>query len=182
MIAICPLKKLDAAELNGLTTPFLCSEIYRVHYEDALDRASFRLELETTPEPHWRHYNHIDDAWVGEYLAKADYAFGAYDGDMLVGTLIAETHAWNKSLWVSEFHVCESHRGKGIGRMLMDYAAEKARLAGLRTIVCETQNRNAAAIKAYRKLGFRLEGVDISYYTNEDYPDRDVAVFMKKRL
>jgi ribosomal protein S18 acetylase RimI-like enzyme len=66
--------------------------------------------------------------------------------------------------------------------MLMEHAAVEARNAGLRVIVCETQNRNANAIQAYRALGFRLEGIDISYYSNEDYPDRGIAVFMKRRV
>jgi ribosomal protein S18 acetylase RimI-like enzyme len=59
---------------------------------------------------------------------------------------------------------------------------EQAQRSGLRTIVCETQNTNAAAIMVYRKLGFAVEGVDISYYSNTDYPDGDIAVFMKRRL
>lgn len=49
-------------------------------------------------------------------------------------------------------------------------------------MVCETQSTNGAAIEAYHRLGFRVEGVDISYYSNEDYPDGECAVFMKKRL
>ncbi len=64
----------------------------------------------------------------------------------------------------------------------MECPAEKARRAGFRAIVCETQNTNATAIKIYRKLGFRLEGIDISYYSNNDYPDGEIAVFMKRRL
>ena len=41
---------------------------------------------------------------------------------------------------------------------------------------------DAAAIQIYRQLGFRVEGVDLSYYTNEDYPDGEIAIFMKRRL
>ena len=103
-------------------------------------------------------------------------------GEELVGALIAETRAWNKTLWVHEFHVAAERRGQGIGRMLMEHAAAQAKAAGLRAIVCETQNQNANAIQAYRALGFRPEGIDISYYTNADYPDRGIAVFMKRRL
>ena len=31
-------------------------------------------------------------------------------------------------------------------------------------------------------LGFRVEGVDISFYSNDDYPEGEIAVFMKRRL
>jgi ribosomal protein S18 acetylase RimI-like enzyme len=64
----------------------------------------------------------------------------------------------------------------------MDAVMEKARKAGYRIIVCETQNTNADAIQIYRHLGFRVEGMDISYYSNEDYPDGEIAVFMKRRI
>ena len=60
--------------------------------------------------------------------------------------------------------------------------SEMATAAGLRTIVCETQNTNVPAIQFYRKLGFRMEGIDISYYTNNDLPDGEIAVFMKKQI
>jgi len=64
----------------------------------------------------------------------------------------------------------------------MEAVAQKAKAAGLRAIVCETQNTNATAVNVYRRLGFAVEAVDISYYSNNDYPDGDVAVFMKWRL
>ena len=60
--------------------------------------------------------------------------------------------------------------------------AQKGRAAGLRTLVCETRNTNVPAIRFYRKLGLDLEGIDLSYYSNTDYPDGEIAVFMKKRL
>jgi len=53
---------------------------------------------------------------------------------------------------------------------------------GLRIIVWETQTTNVPAIRAARRLGFQLESIDISYYTNADYPAGEMAVFMKRRL
>ena len=64
----------------------------------------------------------------------------------------------------------------------MECVAEAASRAGFRIIVCETQNTNPTAIKVYRKLGFRVEGVDISFYSNHDYPEGEIAIFMKRRL
>jgi len=64
----------------------------------------------------------------------------------------------------------------------MERAAAKARQAGLRAILCETQTTNITSITVYRSLGFRIEGVDISHYPNADYPDGEVAILMKRRL
>ena len=66
---------------------------------------------------------------------------------------------------------------------MMSLLAESARAAGLRAIVCEAQNTNVPAIRFYRRLGFRLEGVDVSLYSNEDLqPGGSVAVIMKLRV
>jgi ribosomal protein S18 acetylase RimI-like enzyme len=182
MIEIRPLVHIDAALINSLLGPFTCSDTFRVTWSDSGSSTTFGLELVPLDEPFTNRYDHLDDAYVKEYLSGADLSFGAYEEGVLVGVLVAEKRDWNHSLWVWEFHVDAAHRGQGIGRMLMDHTAEKARAAGLRTMVCETQNQNSNAIKAYRRLGFRLEGIDISYYSNQDYPDRGIAVFMKRRL
>jgi ribosomal protein S18 acetylase RimI-like enzyme len=64
----------------------------------------------------------------------------------------------------------------------MGAAIEKAREANLRIAYCETQNTNVPAIRFYRKLGFRMEALNLSLYTNEDYPDGEIALFMKRKL
>jgi ribosomal protein S18 acetylase RimI-like enzyme len=162
--------------------PAVQTDTCRVEWEDSAEGCVFRLAFVPLAEPHAHRYEHIDAEWVETYLRPAQYAFGAYTSGELCGFLIAERRDWNQTLWVWEFHVAAEMRGQGIGRRLMEHAADWARRSGLRAIVCETQNRNASAIRAYHGLGFRLEGVDISYYTNRDYPDGDVAVFMKRRL
>lgn len=182
MIEIRSYTPIRADELNQLTGAFTCIDTYRVRYHDSETGSGFELEPMALEVPHVHHYTHIDDEWVRTYLAPADFSLGAFEGEQLVGVLIAEKRAWNDSLWVWEYHVAAERRGQGIGRMLMEQAVLQAKAAGLRVIICETQNSNSSAIKAYRKLGFRPEGIDISYYTNHDYPDGDVAVFMKLRL
>lgn len=181
-IEIRPLPQLNAADINPLLGPFVCHDTYRVRYYDEPERSGFELELVPLAEPFVNRYEHLEEDYLREYLCGANLSLGAYEGDQLVGVLIAETREWNYSLWVWEFHVAPEQRGQGIGRMLMEQAAAQAKAAGMRVMVCETQNQNSNAIKAYRKLGFRPEGIDISYYTNEDYPERGIAVFMKRRL
>jgi hypothetical protein len=31
-------------------------------------------------------------------------------------------------------------------------------------------------------MGFTLDGIDLSLYTNEDWPDGEIALFMKRKL
>jgi ribosomal protein S18 acetylase RimI-like enzyme len=184
VIEIRPLLKLDAGDIEKVITEHATLECYRVSYSDSDEHTSIELQLVPLSEAHIAKYSHFDDETMRRYngVLKEGYSFGAFKGEALAGFIVAETQQWNDSLWVWEFHVAGSQRGKGIGKRLMETVAEKARTARLRIIVCETQNTNASAIKAYHKLGFRVEGIDISYYTNHDYPERDVAVFMKRRL
>jgi ribosomal protein S18 acetylase RimI-like enzyme len=65
---------------------------------------------------------------------------------------------------------------------MMEELAERGRASGLRIAVCETQNTNVPAIRFYRIVGCNIEGIDPSYYSNDDWPEGEVAVFMKRRL
>jgi len=183
MIEISPLKKLDLADLERVASGYTSNGKYEVTYSDAENHSSISLQFVETKEPYVKKYDHDAETFrqYSEILGNC-FSFGAYDEACLVGLILAEAREWNRSLWVWEFHVTETHRNKGIGKQLMEQAVESAKRANLRTIVCETQNTNANAIHVYRKLGFRVEGIDISYYTNDDHPDGEVAVFMKRRL
>lgn len=184
MIEIRALTRLDLTDLKRIASGYSSDGKYVVVHTDSENRVSFDLRLVVLEQPYIKKYDHFDAETLEQYnkIIEKGYSFGAYDGDLMVALLIAEGRLWNHSLWVYEFHTAETHRCLGIGKRLMECAAEKAIEAGLRIIVCETQNTNITAIKVYRKLGFRMEGIDISYYCNTDYPDGEIAVFMKRRL
>jgi len=99
-----------------------------------------------------------------------------------VGLAIAETHHWNRILWIHEFHIAADVRGQGLGRQLMDAMADRARQNGLRALQVETQNTNVPAIRFYRQVGYEIEAIDLSYYTNRDVEDYEVAIFMRRKL
>ena len=65
---------------------------------------------------------------------------------------------------------------------LADELASRAQAAGLRALAVETQNTNVAAIRFYRSVGFAIEGIDLSYYSNIDVEDGEVAIFLKRKL
>ncbi len=184
MIAIRPLSSFDADRFQAIASGYRTQEIFRVAYFEDGERISFNLTLEALPEPSVFQYSY-DSEELTRYatLIPGAYCLGAYDDRLLVGTALAEPQRWNQTLWVWEFHVAEAYRGRGIGRRLMERLADLAAQAGLRSLVCETQNTNVPAIRFYRAVGYRMEGVDISYYSNEDMMSgRTVAVFMKRRL
>jgi ribosomal protein S18 acetylase RimI-like enzyme len=184
MIEVRTLSALDDGDLRRIITGYTAAERYRVEYTESEAETRFTLRLEALRRPVEKRYPETDAETMERYRAALPLGFsvGAYDGGGLVGLAIAEPQAWNNSLSVWEFHVAPTHRGQGIGRRLMEQLVNRAQTAGLRVIVCETQSTNVPAIHFYRRMGFRLEGIDLSYYTNADWPDGEVAVFMKRRL
>ncbi len=183
MIEIRSLTRLSLADLKRVASGYSSNSKYAVSYRETGSCVSFDLRLVTLDKPYVKKF-HYDDEILQQYNAilNAGYSFEAYDDNLLVGLAIAEGYRWNRSLSVREFHVAETHRNQGIGKQLIERVAEEASRAGFRIIVCETQNTNHTAINVYRKLGFRVEGVDISFYSNNDYPEGEIAIFMKRRL
>ena len=183
MIEIRFLTELTLPDLERVASGYTSDSKYIVAYTCAVDQMSFDLQLVTLDKPYVKKFEH-DNHTIQRYhgILNDAFSFGAYDANLLVGLIIGEPHEWNRSLWVREFHVVEAYRNVKIGKQLMERLVEKAYGGGFRNIVCETQNTNVPAIKVYRKLGFKIEGIDISYYSNDDYPDGEIAVFMKRRL
>ena len=184
MVEIRLLTELNRNSLNILISGYVSDSKYAVRWEDG-DRASiFSLELVKLEVPYVKRYDAPDDAAFERYQAmvRQGYSFGVYTRDELIGLAIADYQDWNDSLTIWEFHIAEAYRGKGLGAALMENVAEKARLEGVRVLVCETQNTNVPAIRFYRRQGFALEGIDLSLYSNSDWPDGEIAVFMKRRL
>jgi ribosomal protein S18 acetylase RimI-like enzyme len=184
VIEIRPLTHLDLEDLRRLIAGYVSNMKYQVSLDESDDRFALTLQIIPLETPYVKRYDHLDEPTLQHYaqLPHHGLSFGAYEAGRCVGVALTEPRAWNKSLWVWEFHVEAAHRRRGIGRQLMGMLTERGRAAGMRTVVCETQNTNVPAIRFYRKLGFRFEGIDLSYYSNHDFPDGEIAIFMKKQL
>ncbi len=183
MIEIKTLQNLDG--LSSVITGYTSEQKYRIVRTETSDQINFLMQLVRLDTPYVKQFDdYLDVETLQRYtnFLQQGLSFGAYDGDQLVGVGIAEAQAWNNSLWVWEFHIAETHRRMGLGRKLMDSLAAKGQAANLRTIFCETQTTNVPAINFYRKIGFTCDGFNLSLYTNEDWPDGEVAIFMKKAL
>lgn len=146
-------------------------------------KTTISLELTNLDQPYVKRWETDDEEIArGQRVVSHGLSLGAYDGQEMVGIALAEPHHWNRSLWIWEFHIAATHHRIGIGRRLMEELIQKTRSAGLRVLVCETQNTNVPAIYFYRAMGFEIEGIDLSYYTNEDVVEGEIAIFMKRKI
>ncbi len=184
MIAIRPLTHFDPAGFVALAGGYTATAIYRVTRAESDAETTLRLTLEALPAPREFHFPyHADELLRYAESVPGPFSLGAFDGERLVAIALGEERAWNRSLWVWEFHVAVAYQRRGIGRRLMDEMAARGRAAGLRALVLETQNTNVNAIRFYRAAGLTLDGLNVSHYTNDDLgPDGSVALFMTRRL
>jgi ribosomal protein S18 acetylase RimI-like enzyme len=181
MRSIQPLQSIDMETLQRLVYGYTSREKYQVTREESEKSIVFRLELVSLPEPYIKHYE-LDPLEEYQAIVNSGFSLAAYEDEQIVALSLASLHEWNQSLWIHEFHVLEAYQGKGIGRALMETTAEKAKAAKCRILFCETQNTNVPAIRFYRKLGFEIDAINLSLYSNEDYPDGEIALFMKRNL
>jgi ribosomal protein S18 acetylase RimI-like enzyme len=179
MIEIRTLRDFDADALKRIVAGYTSTAKYTVNKIEMHEITTITLELTALAKPYVKRFDYTgEDTERYRRVVQQGLSLGAYDGSQTVGIAVAEKQDWNRSLWVWEFGVAETHRRMGIGRRLMEAVADEAKEADLRIIVCETQNTNVPAIEFYRKVGFEIEGVDLSYYDRI----QEVAVFMKRKL
>lgn len=177
------LREVSTEDVRRLVLGYESKQRYEVRKTEDPGSVEIALVLTDLAEPFVKRFA-TSDVMVEWYqsLLTDGFSFGAWDSERLVGLALAERRDWNESAMVWELHVEETSRGRGVGRRLLEHVEEAARGAGLRTVVCETQTPNVAAIQFYRTCGYELEGVDLSYYSNEDVERGEVALFMKKRV
>ncbi len=184
-IEIRPLERLDMQEILPIVTGYTSPEKYAVEKVESGEAIDIRIRLVKLAQPHRatfaEDFNAEDRARFTAMLPQG-YSFGAYHEHRLVGFVIGEVEAWNRTLRIWEFQVMQAYRRQGIGRALMDHVVAKAAEGGFRIVALETQNTNVGAIRFYRRMGFALEALDLSLYTNQDVESGEVAFFMKRRL
>jgi RimJ/RimL family protein N-acetyltransferase len=92
--------------------------------------------------------------------------FVASDGHRIVGRLSLARDPHPASAHVADLGlmVAATHRRRGIGRALLQAAADWARGSGVRKLELHVLPYNAAAMALYEDFGFRREGVRKGHY------------------
>ena len=148
-------------------------------YDIRASEGGFSMEYTAFAAPVERSF---DDVFFGEWL-EAPAAFGAFEGDELLGFAEGSPESWNNRFRISNICVFdERSRSRGVGTALMDAIQKEAAASGARMIVLETQSCNEAAIAFYKKNGFSIIGFDLYSYTNDDPERHEVRVEMGKKL
>lgn len=160
-----------AAGIARIDTSFTTDRVYRF----ARDKTGFGFALALlTRVPMTKSYPLPDgDPGEGAFVAELD-------GE-IVGFAQVEAPAWNGRAAVRHLYASAPHRGLGLGSALVDALAGHAHAAHGRCLWIETQNVNYPAIQFYLAHGFRLCGLDESFYDPVELPG-EFALFFAREL
>lgn len=118
------------------------------------------------------------DFTLGPEYFRPSEVLGIFSRGTLAGLIEIHKEEWNGRLRITEFLVFEPFRRMGLGGLLLEAAKGKAREAGCRGLVLETQSCNLPAIACYLGHGFRFIGFDSTCYSNEDVLRKEVRLEM----
>ncbi|MBT2385108.1 GNAT family N-acetyltransferase [Streptomyces sp. ISL-11] len=145
------------------------------------------IEVRATDEGFHLHARPVDPPLRKVYPAEEDEedpdarAIVAHSGDRLCAALTFAYAAWNRRLLIADLRVAPAHRGRGVGSALMRRALEQGRELGARAAWLEVTSVNAPAVRAYRRMGFAVCGLDTSLYTGTA-SEGETALFMSRPL
>ena len=149
------------------------------YYDIRPSETGFQMDYVPFAEPTERSF---DDVFFGEWLEEP-VAFGAFEGERLLGYVEGAPEGWNNRYRISNICIFEENaRGKGLGTLLMQTIQRAAEAAGARMIVLETQTCNENAIAFYKRNGFSIIGFDLYSYSNNDPERHEVRMEMGKKL
>lgn len=124
----------------------------------------------------------INDNMLEDWLENP-VAYGAFEGDKLIGFAEGFLEKWNNRYRISNICVFDStNRRNGVGSRLMEAILQEAVNSGARMAVLETQSFNFKAISFYKKIGFRIIGFDRYAYSNNGPEEHNMRVEMGREL
>ena len=124
----------------------------------------------------------INDSMLSDWLDHPT-AYGAFEGDRLIGFVEGFLEEWNNRYRISNICVFDyADRGSGVGEKLMKVILEEAVRSGARMAVLETQSFNYRAISFYKKIGFEIIGFDRYAYSNRGPEEHNMRIEMGKRI
>ncbi len=121
-----------------------------------------------------------DENYDYDQLVKDHVFIGAYDGGKCVGLAILADDMF-QYMYLDDLKVSREYRKQGVGKALIEKAAEVARQRNYRGIYTIAQDNNVSACKFYLKAGFEIGGFDNRVYHGTSQEDKANIIFYLDR-
>ena len=180
-VTVRPATERDLAKLAGLDYTYPTGRLL------SLQRSGDAPEL--TFSFRWREAK-PSEALYGDYtveslrraLTRADLFIVAELDRHLAGLLMVLLPTYTDAGEITDFAVHRPLRRRGVGRALVDAAADWAKERKLRALWVEPRADNAEAIEFYLSLGFRISGFNDRMYSNSDDEDGHPTFYLYREL
>jgi L-amino acid N-acyltransferase YncA len=126
----------------------------------------------------------VIDAWARELDYDRVLPLVAEIGGNIVGdaTLHRRKFGWTSHVGKVRLLIDKDYRGKGLGALMIEDLISIAKKAGLELLVAEIMGNQAAALSAFKRLGFEKEAVFYNYVKDQAGEERNLVVMMKDLL
>jgi L-amino acid N-acyltransferase YncA len=126
----------------------------------------------------------VIDAWAREIDYDRVLPLVAEVGGNIVGdaTLHRRKFGWTSHVGKVRLLIDKDYRGKGLGTLMIEELIGVAKKAGLELLVAEIMGNQAAALSAFKRLGFQKEAVFYNYVKDQAGEERHLVVMMKNLL
>ena len=175
------IKRIYKKDYEGRILPirYTTDTYYNVSLSRTEDgwRTDFSLSKFVSPVTHTPEEYDFPDKLFQKHW-KGAFAYGAFDGDALVGAIELYPEKWANRIRVTELWIDENYRRQGLGKKLMDIAKVQAKKRGARMLILETQSCNTNAVGFYLHEGFDLVGFLSCDYSNTDLKRKEVRLEM----
>lgn len=151
---------------------------FRIDSRLVLCAVNGKVDFTIAPtEPRVKTYERDDQDDLASYIGtESKLAVIAYNNGKPAGLLLASEN-WNGYALIDNIKVDIDHRKAGIGRMLVDAAAEWAKSRNFPGLMLETQDNNVNACLFYQRYGFVLRGFDTGIYAAIAATRSETALF-----
>ncbi len=141
---------------------------------------SMRLRTGTPREEVYSAYT-VDDL---HRLQKENDAFlvAEIDGELFGYEMLLLQPSHHGAAQMNDLAVAKNARRKGVGRALVEAAADWGRERGLRAIWASPRLESAQTIDFYLHVGFRASGINDRWNTNADDADGQQTIYMYLEL
>jgi ribosomal protein S18 acetylase RimI-like enzyme len=130
------------------------------HTVTPLEESSYPWELFLLADP--------SRDMIAGYISGA-VVLGACRESVILGAIILTP--LNDGAWeIKNIAVQPAHQGHGIGKELIRAALDVCRERGAREVWIGTGNSSINQLALYQKMGFRIAGVDVDFFTR-NYPE-----------
>jgi ribosomal protein S18 acetylase RimI-like enzyme len=162
----------DAEQIASIDTSFTTDMIYVPRFDGDM----ILLKQVTLDVPITKRFP-IDDLIQRD--TPWEFAIVATINDRICGFIAADYQVWNRRVTIRHLYVDGHQRKRGIGRALTDRAEDYGIEKGALSMWAETSSLNTPGVRAYRRLGFELCGLDTTLYQGTP-AENETALFLAR--